>query len=410
MRSWLGILLLLSISTPGVAQSGPPDSLLACSGVFRIGAAHDVAMVPLRTGKAWTLLLADTQSDALRFLTPAGRDTFTAGPELVAPSPVEWTITARRQRGIVAAIAMSSAQTSATFEGRRIPVDAVPVSIASGSVRLEGSLYRPHGRNGRLPLIALAHGSEQADRYSFGPLPLVLAAHGFAVLAYDKRGSGTSTGDWSEAGVEELADDLVAAIRVVMKRPDVDSSRVAVVGTSEGGWVAPLAASRLRAIKAIVAISGGARTKGDAYVYKIRREREGAGASPASVDSAVGEARGLVAACADRVARGTANGFDRRLSYDPTADWRRFRGPVLCMNGEADVLQSGPEATDWFRHFFEQTGNADATTRLWPRAHHSLLLGATGEPSEFRTLRGIKQLAPGYWDVLLRWLDVHVSR
>jgi hypothetical protein len=80
------------------------------------------------------------------------------------------------------------------------------------------------------------------------------------------------------------------------------------------------------------------------------------------------------------------------------------------MGGEADVLESGPEAADWFRRLSEQAGDADVTIRLWPRAHHSLLLGATGEPSEFRTLRGIKQLAPGYWDVLLRWLDVHLLR
>jgi alpha-beta hydrolase superfamily lysophospholipase len=414
MRWLLGAILVIAIPAQGLAQSrsqvAPPDTLLAFSGVFRIGAAHDVAIVPLRAGRTWVLLLADTQSDALRFLTAAGIDTFTAGPELVAPSPVEWTVTARRQGGVVAAIAMESARTSTTLDGRRIPLDAVPVSIANKSIRLEGLLYRPRGRGGRLPLIALAHGSEEADRYSFGPIPFVLAAHGFAVLAYDKRGSGASTGDWNSAGLEELAGDLAAAIRAVSKRPDIDASRIAVLGTSEGGWVAPLAASRLGSIKAMVAICGGARTKGDAYVHKIRREREGEGASPAAVDSAVREAEGLVAASAQRVARGTGEGFDRRISYDPTADWRKFRGPVLTMGGEADVLESGPEAADWFRRLFEQSGNADATIRLWPRAHHSLLLGVTGEPSEFRTLREIQQLAPGYWDVLLRWLDVHLAR
>ena len=412
--SLIGIIVMTSIPTLGLTQStsqlAPPDTLLAYAGVFRLGTSHDVAIVPFRAGPTWTLLLADVQSDALRLLTPVRMDTFTTGPDLIVPAPVEWTVAARRRDGVIAAIAVRSAQTSATFDGRRVPIDAIPVSIANGSVRIKGSLYRPRGHRGRLPLIALAHGSEEADRYSFGPIPLVLAANGFAVLAYDKRGSGASTGDWKAAGVEELAGDLVAAIRAVSKRPDIDTSRIAVLGTSEGGWVAPLAASRLRTIKAIVAISGGARTKGDAYVYKIRREREAVDASHASVDSAVKEAEDLVAASADRVLRGTANGFDRRLSYDPSADWRGFRGPVLYMGGEADVLESGSEAADWFRRVFEQAGNADATIRLWPRAHHSLLLGVTGEPSEFHTLHGIKQLAPGYWDVLLRWLDVHLLR
>lgn len=414
MSSLLGIILIISIPTPGLAQSrsqlAPPDTLLAYTGVFRIGAAHDVAIVPFRAGQTWMLLLADVQSDALRFLTLAGTDTLTAGSEAIVPTPAEWTVTVHRQKGAITAIAMRSAGMSAAFDGHRVPIDAVPIAVANGSIRLNGSLYRLRGRRGRLPLIALAHGSEEADRYSFGPIPLVLAANGFAVLAYDKRGSGASTGDWKSAGLKELADDLVAAIRAVSKRPDIDPSRIAVLGTSEGGWVAPLAASGFPAIKAIAAISGGARTKGDAYVYKVRREREAAGASSASVDSAVKEAEEVVAASAKRVGLGTANGFDRRLSYDPTDDWREFRGPVLYMGGEADVLESGPEAAVWFRHLFESAGNADATIRLWPRAHHSLLLGVTGEPSEFRTLRGIKQLAPGYWDVLLRWFDVKLLR
>jgi hypothetical protein len=88
MRPLLGILLIISIPTQGFTQSrsqlAPPDTLLAYAGVFRMGAAHDVAIVPFHAGQTWMLLLADAQSDALRFLTPAGTDTFTTGPELAS--------------------------------------------------------------------------------------------------------------------------------------------------------------------------------------------------------------------------------------------------------------------------------------------------------------------------------------
>ena len=227
------------------------------------------------------------------------------------------------------------------------------------------------------------------------------------MLVYDKRGTGASTGDWRSAGLEEYAEDLVAGIQAAVKHPDIDATRIAVLGVSEGAWVAPLAASRSTAIKAIAAITGGARTKGDAYVYKVRRQAEGAGKPEAAVDSLVRAAEQLVAGCV-RSAKEGGSGFDRRLAYDPTQDWRRFKGPVLYMGGEADVLESGPDAALWFRRLFAEAGNVDATIRLFPRAHHSLLLGVTGDPSEFRTLSGITQLAPGYWDVLLHWLEMEV--
>jgi pimeloyl-ACP methyl ester carboxylesterase len=381
---------------------------MALAGVFRAGRAHDLAIAPFRTPAGWTLLMADRQTDQLRFLAPVGKRVWAAGPEITRPSPVQWTLTfAPQARSSEVSVAEDG--TGLRFTAKRIPIDTVPISFHNGATRLDGVLYRPSPRGARLPLVALAHGSEDSDRYSFGPIPWVLASQGYAVLVYDKRGTGASTGDWQPAGLEEYADDLVAGIRAMLQRSDIDTTRVAVLGVSEGGWVAPLAASRLAAIKALVAINGGARTKGNAYVYKVRRQAEAGGESAAAVDSTVRAAEQLVAS-SHRAATtgGSSTGFDRRLSYDPTQDWRRFQGPVLYMGGEADVLESGPDAAIWFRRLFAEAGNVDVTIRLWPRAHHSLLLGVTGDPSEFRTLRGMTQLAPGYWDVLLHWLEVQV--
>lgn len=405
-------LLACTLGTPGAAQaattSGPPDSLIALTGVFRAGTAHDVAIAPFKTPAGWMLLMADVQTDQLRLLAPSGKNVYTAGAELTRPTPMEWTLRYAPETGPTQLVVEANG-TRLRFTARRIPITTAPVAFQSGAIRLQGSLYLPAVHTSRLPLIALAHGSEDSDRYSFGPIPLVLASQGYAVLAYDKRGSGASTGDWRPAGLEEYATDLVAGIMAMSKRPEIDTARIAVLGVSEGGWVAPLAASGSAAIKAIATISGGARTKGDAYVHKLRREAEAAGRSAAAVDSVVRAAQEIVATSLRNVSSGDSpSGFDRRIAYDPTRDWRQFKGSVLYMGGEADVLESGPDAALWFRHLFAESGNGDVTIRLWPRAHHGLLLGVTGDASEFHTLHGITQLAPGYWDVLLRWFEVHV--
>jgi dienelactone hydrolase len=237
-------------------------------------------------------------------------------------------------------------------------------------------------------------------------VPYVLAGHGFAVLAFDKRGTGASSGSWRDVGLEPLADDVAAAARLLAARVEVDARRIGIVGFSEGGWVAPLAAARTPLVRFIVTISGGGLTKGDAYVYKARRLAEEAGLAGRALDSAVAVAETTIAESRERVRAARApSGFDHRVAYDPADDWRRFRGPVLVMAGADDVLEPAVRSTAWLERTLRQAGHLDVTVKLFPRAHHSLLLGVTGTPSEFSTMRGISQLVPGYWEVLVGWLE-----
>jgi dipeptidyl aminopeptidase/acylaminoacyl peptidase len=289
---------------------------------------------------------------------------------------------------------------------RRVALRAVPVAFTNGGVRLLGTLLLPPGSHrGPYPAIVFAHGSEDNDRHSFGPVPYVLAGHGYAALVFDKRGTGQSSGSWREAGLEPLADDVAAAVRLLGARSEVDPRRIGIVGFSEGGWVAPLAAARTPLVRFIATISGGGLTKGDAYVHKNRRLAEEAGLTGRALDSAVAAAETTIAESRERV-RGarSPSGFDRRVTYDPADDWRRFRGPVLAMAGADDVLEPAARSTAWLERTLREAGNLDVTVKLFPRGHHSLLLGVTGTPSEFATMRGISQLVPGYWEVLTGWL------
>jgi pimeloyl-ACP methyl ester carboxylesterase len=98
------------------------------------------------------------------------------------------------------------------------------------------------------------------------------------------------------------------------------------------------------------------------------------------------------------------------VTYDPAADWQRFHGPVLVMAGAWDVLEPASRSAPWVERLLREAGNHDVTVKLFPQGHHSLLLGARGGPREFATLAGVRQLVPGYWDVLLRWLSQRTGR
>jgi pimeloyl-ACP methyl ester carboxylesterase len=183
---------------------------------------------------------------------------------------------------------------------------------------------------------------------------------------------------------------------------------VALVGFSEGGWVAPMAAAREDGVRAIASISGGAFTKGDSYLHKNRLAFQEQGLAGAALDSAMAVERAVVDSARVRTAAGRGSGFERRISYDAAAEWRAFRGPVLYLLGELDVLEPAERSAARMRENLAAAGNPDVVVHVFPRAHHSLWVGRTGLPSEWRSL-AFDRYAPGYWPTLLAWLDTRLA-
>jgi pimeloyl-ACP methyl ester carboxylesterase len=101
-----------------------------------------------------------------------------------------------------------------------------------------------------------------------------LLSMGIAVLAYDKRGVGGSTGEYtgigpgnSEKMFDLLAGDALAAVDALAKRRDIDAGRIGIFGVSQAGWIAPLAASRSDRVAFVVLLSGPAVTVGEEIAY-----------------------------------------------------------------------------------------------------------------------------------------------
>ncbi len=78
------------------------------------------------------------------------------------------------------------------------------------------------------------------DRHNdtlFPPIREHLVGAGLAVLSYDKRGVGGSSGSWMTSGYDQLAGDAAAAVDALRAQPEVDPAAVGLFGHSEGGWV-----------------------------------------------------------------------------------------------------------------------------------------------------------------------------
>jgi len=126
--------------------------------------------------------------------------------------------------------------------GQRIRLQAQETTFVSKGVRLRGRLILPPGE-GPFSIVVLLHGSEDDSAMQFDALQRLLPAAGVGAFVYDKRGAGASEGTYTQ-DFDLLADDAVAALAEARRLAGARARRIGFQGPSQGGWVAPIAASR----------------------------------------------------------------------------------------------------------------------------------------------------------------------
>src|SRR5262249_38310684 len=153
-----------------------------------------------------------------RTLYPTDSDQFFAGPGAAVPTSIESRVEFQRDGvGKIKSLTWRRGGAPARL-GRRVEIEKrEDVRFSSGDVRLTGTIISPN-KGRRHPAIILVHGSGAENREYMLPWARFLIRHGMAVLGYDKRGVGGSTGDWNTASFDELAGDVVAAVECLKTR------------------------------------------------------------------------------------------------------------------------------------------------------------------------------------------------
>jgi pimeloyl-ACP methyl ester carboxylesterase len=278
--------------------------------------------------------------------------------------------------------------------------------------------------------VVFVHGSQDRgrdDAYDFSAASFYLE-RGVAVLLFDKRGVGGSTGDWHGATFDDLAGDVLAGVRMLRRRPDIDARQVGLQGVSQGGWIAPLAAARSRDVAFVVAISAAGVPPAEQVRHdQMRQIRADTLVPPAQYDEADAFIRLLYRALRDR---GAAREYAARLpwarrqpwfrytiagipprswawetarltaNFDPEPVLRKVRVPVLLVFGEADPNYPARRSAALMERALLNGGNRDVTVEVFPGANHSLRV---------RREDGSWISAPGLTDAQHAWLLRHVN-
>jgi pimeloyl-ACP methyl ester carboxylesterase len=139
------------------------------------------------------------------------------------------------------------------MSGTRVAFDVIETRFAVEDAKLAGRLVMPKG-TGRVPVVVLVHGSENDSALDSYPLQRQFPSAGIGAFVYDKRGTGASTGQYTQDYLM-LANDAIAAMREAKRLAGRRAGRFGYHGGSQGGWVAPLAA-RIEPVDFVVVAFG----------------------------------------------------------------------------------------------------------------------------------------------------------
>jgi pimeloyl-ACP methyl ester carboxylesterase len=309
------------------------------------------------------------------------------------------------------------------------PYRSEDVTVAGpGGITLAGTLTAPNG-NGPFPAVVLITGSGAQDRDEslMGHRPFfVLSDHltrqGIAVLRCDDRGFAKSTGNAETATTDDFVQDALAAVSFLKTRKELDAKKIGLVGHSEGGMIAPIAAARSNDVAFVVMIAGPGVPMGDLLVRQVSDLARSNGADEVTVNYTAGAVRRMcqiatrttdpvlleqqLNAVADSLtsqlsARDPASAkmfsqqsrglskmigstwFRYVLTLRPAETLSRVKQPVLAINGSLDMQVSAKENLPAIDKALRAGGNKDVTIDEMPGLNHMLQTAKTGAPVEY---------------------------
>ena len=300
----------------------------------------------------------------------------------------------------------------------RVRVEAAGFSLATTVI---APVDVPPPPDGRRPAVVLVPGTGPVDRDEtvsgvpvFRQLAWTLADRGFVVARYDKRGYGQSGGRAESATLSDYAEDVRTMVRHLQRRNDVDRDRIVAVGYGEGGWIGLLAARRENRIKGLALLatpgSSGATFVLEQQRDELRRigstgdERRERIALQTRINRAVlgeGEWDGIPDALRRQADTPLFRSF---LAFNPTAELRRVRQPLLLIQGSEDQLVP-PHHAERLERIAQRRDRRESTVELVTLdGINHLLLPATDASPE-NPSSGSREITPRIAEVLIGWIE-----
>lgn len=278
-----------------------------------------------------------------------------------------------------------------------------PVTIPVSGFNIGATLTRPKAGPARLPAVVLLSGAGVDDRDGFalgvpvfGQLAGAIADAGMLAVRYDKRGYGQSGGRAESATVSDYAEDARSIVRWLEKRKDVDPKRIALLGHSEGAWIALLTAAREKRVAAVVSVAGPSSTGAELNLEQQQLALERSTLAPADresrialqkqIQSAVLTGKGWEGVPPELRRQADTPWFQSFLGYSPGRVLEDVRQPLLFVHGALD-RQVPVEHVERLSDIARKGSDSKSVEVVVVRGVNHLLVPAfTGDLAEYATL------------------------
>ena len=303
----------------------------------------------------------------------------------------------------------------------RNPTDS-DVTIPANGFSIAGTLTRPPvlGRL-RYPTVVLVVGAGSIDRDGMvAGIPILsqlagaLAQEGHLVLRYDKRAVGQSGGRTETVTQADYADDLIAIVKWLAKRDDVDTRRIAVAGHGEGAAIGMLAGAREKRIGSLVLMSASGATGAELILEQQLRELDRLKLPEAEkaqkvalqkqIQAAVLAGTGWEALPEDVRKQADTPLFRSLLLFDPAATMQKLKQPILVIQGDLDS-QTPPHHAKKLGELARsrKKGAGPVEVVLLGGVNHLLVPATTGAVQEYPELKQ-KAISPEVASTIAGWL------
>ena len=386
------------------------------AGIYRVGKDHVITVRPTYETGLNGLALIDFKTAESRALFPLDGQTFFCGNKLLVTHPINSTFQFAGE--VSGPMHLTWKRTgSALSRGIRMTFAREEIAFTNGDVRLGGTLRFPDSK-GPHPAIVFIHGSGPGGRDELRFIADYFLVNGFATVVYGKRTN------WTSSSFSDLADDALAAVRLLKSRADI--GQVGLWGVSQGGWLVALAASRSSDMAFIINESGPGMTPEEQMQYWVRTKLRGVGmdnAARLAVSNLVRKNFESVRTDLGWDALAQANDAARRepwfthmaslemhrddppfwklnAGFDPVPVLRKVRCPVLALYGGRDTLVPPRESAEIWRTTLKRAGNNDVTVKIFPDGDHGLRETTGGTLKDLARSRGF---VSGYFETQRMW-------
>jgi len=232
--------------------------------------------------------------------------------------------------------------------------------FTNGDLNLAGMMFLPENQ-GPYPMAVFIHGSGTSRRDNAWYLTVVkhLVDNGIGVFLPDKRGSENSEGDWRGVSLPELAQDTLAAIKMIQNQSEIPISQIGIIGFSQGGWIAPVVANQTDAISFVVSFSGsGTTTDRQLEFEEINNiQRMGTYRFVAKMIASI-----TVPKIRERKSWRNLAGFD------PIPYWKKVETPVFFAFGENDTNLPVGESVERLKNLEKE----NFEMKVYPNGGHGI--------------------------------------